>query len=71
MTNETNICGAARPAVHLLRVYLAARKMGCSCRTVRRWIKQGKLRGRRLGRRAWSVYVMDIEFLRSLKEELC
>lgn len=68
MKSEIVLGAAAEPAVHLLRVHRAARVMGCSCRTVRRWIVEGKLRGCRLGRRAWGVYQVDAESFRSLRE---
>lgn len=71
MTNGTVLGAAAEPAVHLLRVHRAARIMGCSCRTVRRWIRQGKLRAYRLGRRPWGVHSRDVEAVRVLRRWSC
>lgn len=71
MTNEIVLGAAANPAVHLLHVHRVARMMGCSCRTVRRWIRQGKLRAYRLGRRQWGVYSKDVETVRILGRRSC
>lgn len=54
------------PASRLIRVNCAADRIGCSHRTVRRWIREGKLRAQRVGRRAWGVYWVDVEFLCNL-----
>jgi excisionase family DNA binding protein len=44
-------------------VHTAAEYLGCSERTVRRFIQIGKLRAERSGRRAWRVLRSDVDDL--------
>jgi excisionase family DNA binding protein len=43
--------------------HIAADYLGCSDRTVRRFIQLGKLCAERYGRRAWLVFRSDVESL--------
>lgn len=52
-------------------VHIAARRLRCSRRTVRRWIKQGILPASRIGRRAWAVSVPAIATRLDLREGAC
>ena len=45
-------------------VHIAAQRIGCSRRTVRRWVAQRKLTAYRLGRRSWLVLSTDVEIAR-------
>jgi excisionase family DNA binding protein len=51
-------------------VHVAARKIGCSPRTIRRYIQKGILRAWRVGRRSWLVMLSDVERLRIQKVAL-
>jgi excisionase family DNA binding protein len=42
-------------ADRIVRVHIAARILGCSERTVRRWIENQKIPAERIGRRAWGI----------------
>jgi excisionase family DNA binding protein len=44
-----------------LRVHIAAERIGCSRRTVRRLIQMGKLPAQREGQRAWIIPRRDVE----------
>ena len=48
-------------AAGLIHVHSAAKRIGCSRRTVRRWIEQGKLHAFRPGRRSWMLSIRDVE----------
>lgn len=52
----------------VLRVHIAARKIGCSPRTVRRLIQRGVLPAQRFGQRAWLLFNHDVESLRLTRE---
>ena len=47
-----------------IRVHIAAKRIGCSTRTVRRYIERGILPAQRIGQRSWSVLVADVEWVR-------
>lgn len=51
----------------MLRVHIAARRLGCSTRTIRRLIQNGELPAQRYGRRPWLVLSTDLEYLRRRK----
>jgi excisionase family DNA binding protein len=59
------------PATAMVRVHLAARTIGCSTRTVRRMIQQGRLNALRIGRRSWAVLRSEVEYIRNQKEMSC
>ena len=61
MQNSLNSPGLSR--AEGMYVHIAADYLGCSDRTVRRFIQQGKLRAERYGRRAWLVFRSDVESL--------
>jgi excisionase family DNA binding protein len=46
-------------------VHHAAQQLGCSDRTVRRHIQQGRIPARRKGRRAWTIDSSDLDRLRA------
>jgi excisionase family DNA binding protein len=48
----------------MLRVHIAARRLGRSPRTIRRFIQNGDLPAQRLGQRPWVVLSTDIEHFR-------
>lgn len=52
--------GVATPPKTLF-VHHAARRIGCSVRTVRRFIQQGKLPAQRQGRRSWAISLTDVD----------
>jgi excisionase family DNA binding protein len=52
-------------------VHIAARRIGCSDRSVRRYIQQGRLRAERDGRRAWVVFPDDVDSLCNETGEQC
>ena len=59
------------PATEMVRVHLAARMIGCSTRTVRRMIQEGRLTALRIGRRSWAVLRSEVERFRIQKEMSC
>ena len=46
-------------------VHHAAQRLGCSDRTVRRHIQQGRIPARRKGQRAWTINPSDLDRLRT------
>ena len=46
-------------------VHHAAKRLGCSERTVRRRIQQGSIPARRKGRRVWVIDPSDLDLLRN------
>lgn len=52
---------APNAAAGWIYVHSAARRVGCSRRTVRRWIEEGRLRAYRPGRRCWMLLSSDVE----------
>jgi predicted site-specific integrase-resolvase len=44
----------------LVAVHIAATILECSPRTVRRYIQRGRLRARRVNRRAWGIVWSDV-----------
>lgn len=48
-----------------IRVHNAAKRMGCSPRTVRRLIQEGTLPAERVGMRCWAVLRTDVELVAS------
>lgn len=44
----------------IIRVHIAARLLGCSERTIRRYIQNRILPACRLGRRAWGIRFSDL-----------
>lgn len=48
-------------------IHWAAKVIGRSERTIRRWAQQGKLRAYRNGRRSWRINRMDVEFIREVR----
>ena len=44
-----------------IRVHVAAKRIGRSPRTIRRYIEQGILRAVRHGQRAWLIPIVDVE----------
>jgi excisionase family DNA binding protein len=52
------------PPDRLLPVHIAARRLDCSDRTLRRWIALRKVPAQRIGRRRWGIRLRDIERLR-------
>jgi excisionase family DNA binding protein len=59
---------AASQPPEMLRVHVVARRLGCSPRTIRRLILNGKLAAQRLGQRPWVVLSTDIEHFRSRRD---
>jgi excisionase family DNA binding protein len=59
------------PVTEMVKVHHAARTIGCSTRTVRRMIQQGKLKALRLGQRSWAILRSDVECFRNQKELSC
>lgn len=57
--------------VRLIRVNHAAKKVGCTEQTIRRWVREGKLRARRIGLRVWGIYSVDLESLCNLRRRSC
>ena len=55
----------------LVRVEVAAKKLDCTERTIRRWISGQRLRAERVGLRAWGVYKADVESLRNRRGLSC
>jgi excisionase family DNA binding protein len=53
------------PAVRRVRVHIAARKLGYSPRSIRRFIKEGRLPAERVGVRIWLLLESDIESFRA------
>lgn len=47
-----------------IRVHIAAKRIGCSPRTIRRYIELGKLPAQRIGQRSWLVIADDVEWIR-------
>jgi excisionase family DNA binding protein len=68
---ETFLGYPGRPPAKGIYVHIAARRIGCSGRTVRRYIQQGKLRAERDGRRAWVVFPGDVDSLCNERGESC
>ena len=60
-----NEIGFAPRGPEVLHVHIAARRLGCSPRTVRRLIQLRTLPAQRLGRRRWGLLVTDVEILRT------
>jgi len=58
---KTNALPVPSTVTGLICVHSAAKRIGCSRRTVRRWIEQGKLRTYRPGRRCWMLFISDVE----------
>jgi excisionase family DNA binding protein len=48
-----------------IRVHTAAKRIGRSPRTIRRYIEQGILPAMRLGQRIWLIHPADIEWIRN------
>jgi excisionase family DNA binding protein len=48
-----------------VRVHVAAKRIGRSPRTIRRYIEQGILPAVRLGQRAWLIHSIDVEWIRN------
>jgi excisionase family DNA binding protein len=46
----------------ILLVHNAERRMGCSARTVRRLIQEGRILAHRQGRRAWAINATDLDY---------
>jgi len=53
-----------------IQVHHAASRIGCSPRTVRRFIQNGRLKAERCGKRAWGILLVDIELFCRRREEL-
>jgi len=66
LQNEINITPRS---LEVLYVHIAARRLGCAPRTVRRLIQQQGLPAQRLGQRRWVLFESDVENLRMLREE--
>lgn len=47
-----------------IRVHVAAKRIGRSPRTIRRYIERGILPAVRLGQRAWLIQITDVEWVR-------
>jgi len=60
-----NEIGFAPREPEVLHVHTAARRLGCSPRTVRRLIQLQTLPARRAGQRRWVLLVTDVEILRT------
>lgn len=52
-------------AADRIRVHHAAKRIGCSARTVRRLIQEGTLPAERVGMRCWVVNRVDVELVAS------
>jgi len=61
---------AALRAPEVIRVHIAAHRIGCSARTVRRFIQHGKLPAKRIGQRSWAVLKTDVDMFRTRREDL-
>jgi excisionase family DNA binding protein len=55
--------GFGQPLADRIRVHNAAKKMGCSARTVRRLIREGTLPAERVGMRCWALLRADVELV--------
>jgi excisionase family DNA binding protein len=56
---------APQAPCRFILVHHAAERLGCSDRTVRRLIQQGRIPARRKGRRAWTINPSDLDRLRT------
>ena len=50
-------------AAGVVRVHIAARRIGRSPRTIRRWIQLGVLPARKVGLRRWAIFAADLEWV--------
>ncbi len=48
-----------------IRVHIAAKRIGRSPRTIRRYIERGILPAVRLGQRRWLIHSADIDWVRN------
>jgi excisionase family DNA binding protein len=53
------------PAIRRVRVHIAARKLGCSPRSIRRYIQEGRLPAERIGARIWLLLESDVDSFRA------
>ena len=58
---ENILSSAGQSRAERIYVHVAANRIGCSKRTIRRLIKDGKLRAERHGRRAWLILRCDVD----------
>ena len=68
MKNQNTVNLGRQSGMRLLRIHIAAKRIGRSPLTLRRWIQQGKLRAFRLNGRSWGIYDADIDLLGTFAE---
>jgi excisionase family DNA binding protein len=64
MNPPYSICSGP-PAIRRVRVHIAARKLGYSPRSIRRFIQEGRLPAERVGARIWLLLESDIDLFRA------